>query len=272
MDEFMTSADVAKLLGVGPTSVKRWADSGLLPCLRTPGKHRRFAREEVERFRLRQREVHAPDPAQIDAWFRLINGDCGPYEVHSALLFDRSRLGSWWQVAELIAAVMKEVGERWKRGEVSVLQEHAASERLSRGLARCVESLAVSPNAPRCLLATSEGDDHTLGLLLAELSLREHGWNSQWAGRQSPTAELIKRVEDGGCDMLALSAAETGVGADAERLRNQAFTLASACQAHDVHLVLGGRGLWPEPAPHLPPFQRVRDFREFHELLARLGR
>ncbi len=272
MDEFMTSADVAKLLGVGPTSVKRWADSGLLPCLRTPGKHRRFAREEVERFRLRQREVHAPDPAQIDAWFRLINGDCGPYEVHSALLFDRSRLGSWWQVAELIAAVLKDVGERWKRGEVSVLQEHAVSERLSRGLARCVESLAVSPNAPRCLLATSEGDEHTLGLLLAELSLREHGWNSQWAGRQSPTAELIKRVEDGGCDMLALSAAETGAGADAERLRNQAFILASACQAHDVQLVLGGRGLWPEPASHLPPFHRVRDFREFHELLARLGR
>ena len=80
MDEFLTSADVAKLLGVGPTSVKRWADSGLLPCLRTPGKHRRFAREEVERFRLRQREVHAPDPAQIDAWLRL-QSTSGPVEL-----------------------------------------------------------------------------------------------------------------------------------------------------------------------------------------------
>jgi excisionase family DNA binding protein len=267
MDEFLTSADVARLLGVGPTSVKRWADSGLLPCLRTPGKHRRFARDEVERFRLRQREVHAPDPAQIDAWLRLIGEDCGPYEVHSALLFDRSRLGSWWQVAELIAAVLTEMGDRWRRGELSVLQEHAASERLSRGLARCVESLAVSPNAPRCLLATAEGDEHTLGLLLAELSLREHGWNSQWAGRMAPTDELIQRIEAGGCDMLALSAAENSI--DAEKLRNQALSLGGACQAQGVHLVLGGRGLWPEPAPHLPPFSRVRDFREFHELLAR---
>jgi excisionase family DNA binding protein len=268
MDEFLTSADVAKLLGVGPTSVKRWADSGLLPCLRTPGKHRRFAREEVERFRLRQREVHAPDPAQIDAWLRLIGEDCGPYEVHSAMLHDRSRLGSWWQVSELIAAVLTDMGERWRRGEWSVLQEHAASERLSRGVARCVESLAVSPNAPRCLLATAEGDEHTLGLLLAELSLREHGWNSQWAGRASPTQELIQRIEGGGCDMLALSAAENST--DAEKLRNQALTVASACQANGVSLVLGGRGLWPEPAPHLPPFQRVRDFREFHEMLARV--
>jgi len=268
MDEFMTSADVAKLLGVGPTSVKRWADSGLLPCLRTPGKHRRFSREEVERFRLRQQEVHAPDPAQIDAWLRLLGEDCGPYEVHSALLFDRSRLGAWWQVAELIAAVLAEMGQRWSRGEMSVLQEHAASERLSRGLVRCVESLAVSPNAPRCLLATAEGDEHTIGLLLAELSLREHGWNSQWAGRLSPTNELIPRIESGACHMVALSAAESST--DAEKLRKQAFTLASACQANDVQLVLGGRGLWPEPAPHLPEFSRVHDFREFHELLARV--
>jgi excisionase family DNA binding protein len=38
----------ALLLGVAPHTVRRWTASGLLPCSRTPGGHRRFRREDVE--------------------------------------------------------------------------------------------------------------------------------------------------------------------------------------------------------------------------------
>ena len=46
-DELLTPAQVAQLFGVGPKTVTRWADSGRLRFIRTPGGHRRFRRSEI---------------------------------------------------------------------------------------------------------------------------------------------------------------------------------------------------------------------------------
>jgi len=50
-DRRLTSTRVAEILGVTASSVKRWADEGLLACERTAGGHRRFQSSEVARFR-----------------------------------------------------------------------------------------------------------------------------------------------------------------------------------------------------------------------------
>jgi excisionase family DNA binding protein len=49
--EFLTRSDVARLLGVSPNTVTRWAREGRLPCLVTLGGHHRFDRERVEQLR-----------------------------------------------------------------------------------------------------------------------------------------------------------------------------------------------------------------------------
>lgn len=41
-DPFLTPGEVANLFRVDPKTVTRWAKSGLLPSVRTPGGHRRF--------------------------------------------------------------------------------------------------------------------------------------------------------------------------------------------------------------------------------------
>lgn len=46
----LTTGDLAKRFGVNVDTIARWADQGLLPCLRTPGKFRRFSEADVERF------------------------------------------------------------------------------------------------------------------------------------------------------------------------------------------------------------------------------
>lgn len=43
----MSTAAVAKLFGVHPRNVSRWADEGRLSYIRTPGGHRRYSRPEV---------------------------------------------------------------------------------------------------------------------------------------------------------------------------------------------------------------------------------
>jgi excisionase family DNA binding protein len=59
--EYLTRADVAELLGVSANTVARWAREGRIPCYRTLGGHRRFARAVVEDL-LRQMKAKDPPP------------------------------------------------------------------------------------------------------------------------------------------------------------------------------------------------------------------
>jgi len=44
------TADIARLLSIDPSTVKRWADSGRLHCYRTLGGHRRFSIDQIREF------------------------------------------------------------------------------------------------------------------------------------------------------------------------------------------------------------------------------
>jgi excisionase family DNA binding protein len=44
---FLTRRDVARLFGVSASTVTRWARTGLLPSVRTPGGHYRYRAEDA---------------------------------------------------------------------------------------------------------------------------------------------------------------------------------------------------------------------------------
>jgi excisionase family DNA binding protein len=255
----LTSAEVAKLLGVTAGSVKRWADLGLLRCDRTAGRHRRFDPVEVERFRKDQtgavQPEHGPD---VDGWLDLLLSDSDAHQLLATLYSERARLGAWWKVAETLAAVLEEMGERWTEGSLSILEEHMASERLSRALAQVADQLPARAGAPRLLLTTSEGEEHTLGLSLAEMVIREQGWTVLWAGRKVPLSEIVAHVASGAVDAVAVSASAV---ADPGDLLAQTERLGAICRAGEVHLLLGGSGPWPEWIPYgarVVTFQELR--------------
>lgn len=135
-----------------------------------------------------------------------------------------------------------------------VIQEHVASA----NLARTGERLRIRRAAPRALLLTAAGDDHTLGLALAELCLREAGWNSRWVGRRAPLDQAVVYIGEGHAGLVAVSASIYSTDGPSLAAR-----LGAACRAHGAQLILGGEGAWPDPPPH---GLRVRSFRELREL------
>jgi hypothetical protein len=249
---------VARLAGVGPTAVKRWSEAGLIRCIRTAGGHRRFVRAEVEKF-LRGRSG-ALSPVEREPWIGALLEPSDPHAVEALLLAERARTGAWHRVAATAGEALTKLGTLWSTGAVTVLEEHLASERLARALARVGEAIPLDPDAPRALLACAEGDDHTLGLALVELVLREAGWATDWAGRRTPLAELRPALARG-VRMLAVSASE--VSADALALRRQAETLGRLCRAEGVTLVLGGAGAWPARPRTGSRFEALAPFHRF---------
>lgn len=51
MHQTLTTAQAARLLGVDPATVRRWATEGKITAVRTLGGHRRFTPEEIERVK-----------------------------------------------------------------------------------------------------------------------------------------------------------------------------------------------------------------------------
>ena len=52
-ERLLTTREAADILGVGPTTVKRWSDEGKLPALKTAGGHRRYREWDVLAMRHR---------------------------------------------------------------------------------------------------------------------------------------------------------------------------------------------------------------------------
>ena len=65
MTEWISTKEAMQRLGVGATTIKRWADQGTLPSRRTVGGHRRFRCDEVDRL-LRQQPATGKDSATVN--------------------------------------------------------------------------------------------------------------------------------------------------------------------------------------------------------------
>lgn len=264
-NSLLTTTEAAALAAVAPSTIKRWADQGLLPFVRTPGGHRRFDRFAVDRLLREQSAPLASGDPVATAWVSCLVGG-RRHEVDSRLLEARSRLGSWCQVADELAVALVEMGAQWERGHLTIAEEHVASDALSRALARVGEGLPSRIDGPRCLLACAGDDEHTLGLSLAELCLREVGWTPLWLGRRTPVAEVARLVSGGQVAMVVLSASV--VLADHQALRAIADEVGAVCREHGVHLLLGGRGAWPAGGSY---GVRLASFSALHDHIVHKG-
>ena len=60
---WLTLTEVSELLGIHPSTVRNWADQGVLPVHRTQGGHRRFMRNEINLWMQAQR-VNKPEESE----------------------------------------------------------------------------------------------------------------------------------------------------------------------------------------------------------------
>ncbi len=62
-DAWLKLNDVAKILGIHPSTVRLWSDKGVLPTHRTSGRHRRYLKSEIELWQNTTRDTPELEPA-----------------------------------------------------------------------------------------------------------------------------------------------------------------------------------------------------------------
>jgi MerR family transcriptional regulator, light-induced transcriptional regulator len=141
---------------------------------------------------------------------------------------------------EIIAPALWLVGELWERGEISIADEHVATEISLRVLALQREAgrVARSRAGRRVMLAAPSGELHVIALRMVGNVLREAGYRVLMLGPDVPPDALAAFAGRHRPDVVCLSATMPG-GEDRVLIAIDAIQQAWAAAG----FVVGGRGL-----------------------------
>jgi MerR family transcriptional regulator, light-induced transcriptional regulator len=259
-DGTLRIGELSKRSGVSPELLRAWERRyGLLEPARTDGGLRLYSAEDVRRVRTMQAHLQSGLSAAEAA--RLVRSGQGAAaertdqpalqdaaELRAALevldaqaahlVLDRV-LGRYTLETVLVSVVLpylRDLGERWERGEASVVQEHFASNllrgrllALARGWERGV--------GPAALLACAPGEQHDLPLIMFGLALRAKGWRVIFLGADTPLASIAEAATDLRPALVAVSAVQ------ADTFSRERAGLAAV--ARDFRVALAGAGADP---------------------------
>jgi MerR family transcriptional regulator, light-induced transcriptional regulator len=263
---YLRIGQLAKRTGVSPELLRAWEQRyGLLQPTRTPGGFRLYSAVDEARVQRMQSLVSGGLAAAQAARLVLSGGEPEPRTESGSVTtleeaagnlsaaLDRldeqaanralDRLFTTYTVEtvlqEVILPYLHSLGERWEAGEVSVAQEHFASN-LIRGRLLGLAQGWGQGRGPGAILACVPGEQHELGLLAFGVALRRRGWRITYLGTDSP----IDAVAD-----IAPSLAPTVVvllSMTPERFRDHAREIEKL--ANQVQVMIAGTGATPEVA------------------------
>ena len=251
MKSTLSPRDLAKAIGASESSLKRWADDGLIDVTRTAGGHRRIARHEAIRF-VREGNLRVLRP-QLLGFAEARQAAASPEESLFEALLHGSRseafglIQEWflagrplaWIFDGPVAAAMERIGRIWKHGPDGILREHRATDLCVQAVTQL--RLALPPagaDAPSAVGAAPSGDPYLLPTLMAAAVAREAGMRPLNLGPETPLTVLQAGAEEHRAALVWLSIS-TAEGA--ESVKADLPALMKALASLGTHVVVGGR-------------------------------
>ncbi|MDX1570557.1 MAG: MerR family transcriptional regulator [Xanthomonadales bacterium] len=222
---------VVSLTGVPASTLRSWERRhGVVSPGREDGR-RRYSEADVARLtQLRELikaghrigDLASLDQARLDELSRRAEGGDRPtdalmaalsnYDV-DALDFELARLMVATSAEDLVTTVLpsmlQDVGERWRRGELTIAQERLLSSAIRGHLFSLVNSLGRGQGA-EILTTTPAGERHELGLLLFSLIAARHGVPVRYLGPDLPLEEIARLGRALRPSVVAISMLVTG--------------------------------------------------------------
>lgn len=247
-DLFLTTSQVAQLLSVHPSTVKRWCNDGDLAVDKTDGGHRRIHLRDVlalagERGIPTFLNHFTPYEGHVWTAFSRAIGEGDFSRIHSLAMGwltrgHMRRLGALFfqlgrhpevrfvdVVDRGIRGFMAEVGETWRAGRLRVGEEHMATEVLVETLIRLraardaddVPARGDDAPAPVAVVGSMEGDRHHIGSLCARHLLETRGWDVYFLGSDVPVEDFAAIQRSRNAGLVCVSFAPPNTAADMKR-------------------------------------------------------
>lgn len=212
---YLRIGELSRRVGVAPALLRAWQSRyGILAPARSPGGFRLYDADDERRVRAMLANLDKGYPASEAARLALAGGTPADGENRSSDLalgvrdlreslddYDDARanraldrlfatFSTETVLADVVLPYLRDLGDRWERGEASIAQEHFASNMVRGrllGLARGWGQGA----GPRAVLACAPGELHDLGLVVFGIALRARGWRVTFLGADTPIETLF---------------------------------------------------------------------------------
>jgi MerR family transcriptional regulator, light-induced transcriptional regulator len=142
---------------------------------------------------------------------------------------------------DVVLPYLHRLGERWEAGEVSVAQEHFASNLIRARLLGLAQGWGQG-QGPAAILACLPGEHHELGLLAFGVALRRRGWRITYLGTDSPIGAVADTARTLAPAVVVLLSINPDNFLDHVRQIEQLAT--------QVPVMIAGTGATPEIARH----------------------
>lgn len=252
----LTPRELADVIGVSESSLKRWADDGALRVTRTAGGHRRIPLPEAIRFVRETRSplmrpgiLGLPDvdavsgdlPAESDAAQRLQHYLMEGLGREARGLVMAAYLGGREVPAildDLISPAMRNIGELWLHSDCGVFVEHRATDICIQAVNQLRATLPVNPHGPAAVGGAPSRDPYIIGSIMAATVLAAEGFHAVNLGPNTPGQALLQAgtVHKAMLMWLSISATEQIEGIDSD-----VRAIVEGLKNTPTRLVIGGR-------------------------------
>lgn len=263
----VTTRQAAELLNVHESSIKRWCSQDQLMCHQTPGGHRRIPfgpLMDFSRSKGLDCALHVFNQYAEDVWEGMVHASKkkdfqilaglgvrwmqGPEFHYTLRLLNYLKKHGYSlsiQMDEVIAPIMRTVGDAYLRGDLSVGNEHRITYLMRDLLVRMSTDPMWATNGqhkeappPRAVLGCIRSQAHELGCLMAKLVLESHGWEVIYLGLNVPTEDFAKLQTEYNASIICIALMPPSTHPEVHHvieLLEQVYERKSP-----YHLVLGG--------------------------------
>lgn len=133
-------------------------------------------------------------------------------------------------VIDGLVPIMREVGDRWHAGTLTIAQEHLATQQVRTLLESRLSTHAFSAGAPKILFAAPDEHRHDLGLLCAASLAALHDLRPVMLGAEVPVTEIASAAERAHADVVVLACARGLTAAEKKTLPPRLRALAARCE------------------------------------------
>jgi methanogenic corrinoid protein MtbC1 len=106
---------------------------------------------------------------------------------------------------DVVLPYLHDLGERWRREEITIAQEHFASNVVRSRLASLARGWGTG-HGPRAIVACPPGEQHDLPLMIFGIVLHRNGWRVDYLGADTPIEELVTTAHRIHADLIVLAA------------------------------------------------------------------
>jgi DNA-binding transcriptional MerR regulator len=205
----MRIGELSRRTGVSPELLRAWEQRyGLLRPARSAGGFRLYSADDEMRVRrttaliaegmsaAEAARVASSRPSREDPEASSLVEELTEELRHAMELFDSAAahaamdrvFGTFsirFALTEVLVPYLRDLGDRWARGELTVAQEHFASH-LLRGRALTMAGDWGTGGHSTALLACLPREAHDLGLIFFGILLARHGWRVTFLGADTP--------------------------------------------------------------------------------------